>query len=150
MLYRSISVVAVIIAAAGCQSGSPTQAASPARTVLNAALRETRWVLRQIAEKPISVPANTAEPFLTLRANGAAEGNGSCNRFRGNFFSKAPNELKFSPLMSTRMSCPAIETESDFIRVLGQSHTYRISGDTLRLFDAADAPLARLEAVYSR
>ena len=139
-----------MIAAAGCQSRPPTQVASPARTVPNAALRETRWVLRQIAERPISVPANTAEPFLTLRTNGAAEGNGSCNRFRGSFFSEALNELKFSPLMSTRMSCPAIETESDFIRVLGQSHTYRISGDTLRLFDAANAPLARLEAVYSR
>ena len=150
MLCRSISVVAVMIAAAGCQSGPPTQVASPARTVPNAVLRETHWVLRQIAEKPISVPANTAEPFLTLRTNGAAEGNGSCNRFRGNFFSESSNELTFSPLMSTRMSCPAIETESDFIRVLDQSHTYRISGDTLRLFDAANAPLARLEAVYLR
>ena len=150
MLYRSISVVAVMIAATSCQFRPPTQASSPARNAPNAALRETRWVLRQIAEKPISVPANTAEPFLTLRANGAAEGNGSCNRFRGNFFSEAQNELKFSPLMSTRMSCPAIETENDFIRVLGQSHTYRISGDTLRLFDAANAPLVRLEAVSLR
>ena len=107
-------------------------------------------MLRQIAERSISVPTNTAEPFLTLRTNGAAEGNGGCNRCRANFFSEASNELTFSPLMRTRMSCPAIETESDFIRVLGQSHTYRISGDTLRLFNAANVPLARLEAVYLR
>ena len=150
MLYRSISVVTVMIATTSCQSGSPTQAASPARNTPNAALRETHWVLRQVGEKLVAVPANTAEPFLTLRTNGAAEGNGSCNRFRGSFFSETPNELTFSPLMSTRMSCPAIETENDFIRVLGQSHTYRIGGDTLRLFNAANAPLARLEAVYLR
>ncbi|MFC6225931.1 META domain-containing protein [Hymenobacter artigasi] len=140
--------------AAGCQTrpAAETAATPPplARTAPDAPLRETRWVLRQLAGQPITVPADTREPYLTLRADGTAEGNGSCNRFRGSFFSENPSELKFSPLMSTRMACPALETENAFTRALGQSNTYRISGDTLRVLDATGAAVARLEAVYLR
>ncbi|MBF9222322.1 META domain-containing protein [Hymenobacter ruricola] len=145
------SLVLFCLLAASCQTRPAPETATtapPARTVPDAPLRETRWVLRQLGTQAVSVPANTAEAFLTLRAEGQAEGNGSCNRFRGSFFSEKPGELRFSPLMSTRMACPALDTENGFTRVLAQSSRYRISGDTLRLFDAADAPLARLEAVY--
>ena len=120
----------------------------PPRAVPDAPLRETRWVLRQLAGRPVTVPPDTREPYLLLRADGAAEGNGSCNRFRGSFFSESAGGLKLSPLMSTRMSCPAIDTENAFTRALGQASTYRISGDTLRLLDASGTAVARLEAVY--
>jgi heat shock protein HslJ len=140
--------------AVGCQARPAQESAAttlpPARTVPDAPLRETRWVLRQVGSQLLRVPADTNEPFLLLRANGTAEGNGSCNRFRGNYFSEAAGELKFSPLMSTRMACPALATENEFNRALGQSQQYRISGDTLRLLDARNTLLARLEAVYLR
>ena len=116
----------------------------------DAPLRDTRWVPRQLAGKPLSLPANTTEPFLLLRADGTAEGNGSCNRFRGKFFSDIPGDLKFSPLMSTRMACPAMAIETDFNIALAQTTNFRITGDTLRLLDATDATLARLEAVHLR
>lgn len=136
----------------GCQTRVKPDAAGSAspvgRTAPDAPLRETRWVLRQLNEKPVSVPADTREAYLTLRADGAAEGNGGCNRFRGNYFSETPNALNFSPLMSTRMACPAMDTENGFTQVLGQARTYRISGDTLWVLGAAPTPLARLEAVY--
>lgn len=138
--------------AIGCQT-RPTQETAaitppPARVVPNAQLRETRWVPRQLAGQPVTLPPDTREPYLLLRADGTAEGNGSCNRFRGTFFSETAGELKFSSLMSTRMACAAISTENEFTRALGQSSSYRISGDTLLLFSAASAPVARLEAVY--
>ncbi|MFD2720022.1 META domain-containing protein [Hymenobacter monticola] len=138
--------------AAGCQTHPAQETtatpAPPARQAPAAALRETHWVPRELAGQPVRLPADTREPYLTLRTDGTAEGNGSCNRFRGSFFSEKADELTFSPLISTRMSCAAIETENAFTRALAQSRTYRISGDTLRLFDAANAPVARLEAVY--
>ena len=142
--------------AAGCNtrpaqetaaSSSPATA-TPAVTTPDAPLRETRWVLRQLAGQRVAVPANTHEPYLTLRADGTAEGDGSCNRFRGSFFSETPSELKFSPLMSTRMACPAIATESNFISALGKANSYEITGDTLRVLDASGTAVARLEAVY--
>jgi heat shock protein HslJ len=154
MRYFQSVFAALVLVAGGCQNrpvqqeNAPAAASAPPRVAPAAALRETHWVLRQLAGQPVTVPADTREPYLTLRADGTAEGNGSCNRFRGSFFSEKPDELTFSPLMSTRMSCPAIATESAFTGALAQARTYRISGDTLRLFDAANAPVARLEAVY--
>ncbi|MBJ6109554.1 META domain-containing protein [Hymenobacter sp. BT523] len=145
------SVLILALLAAGCNT-RPTQetaaTAPSAPTTPRAPLRETHWVLRQLAGKPISVPANTREPYLTLRADGTAEGNGSCNRFRGSFFSETERELKFSPLMSTRMSCPAIDTENAFTGALAKANSYEISGDTLRVLDSSGAAVARLEAVY--
>ncbi|GAB3845649.1 hypothetical protein GCM10028822_04390 [Hymenobacter terrigena] len=137
--------------AAGCQTRPPQETAAsrpPARGVPDAPLRETHWVPRQLAGQLVAVPADTQEPYLLLRADGTAEGNGSCNRFRGNFFSETPGGLKFTPLMSTRMACPALATENEFTKALGKSSAYRISGDTLLLFNATSAPVARLEAVH--
>ena len=153
MRLSSPKVLALALLAVGCTNTpfrQAAQTATPSRPVPDAALRETRWVPRQLAGKPLSLPANTTEPFLLLRADGTAEGNGSCNRFRGKFFSDIPGELKFSPLMSTRMACPAIAVETDFNIALAQTTNFRIIGDTLRLLDATDATLARLEAVYLR
>lgn len=136
----------------GCNTRPAQETAAttpPARaTTPDAPLRETRWVLRQLGGKSVSVPADTREAYLTLRADGTAEGNGSCNRFRGSFFSETESELKFSPLMSTRMSCPAIETENAFTSALGKANSYEISGDTLRVLDTSGKAVARLEAVY--
>ena len=137
--------------AAGCNTRPAQETAatppSAAPTTPDAPLRETRWVLRQLAGKPVAVAANTREAYLTLRADGTAEGDGSCNRFRGSFFSETASELKFSPLMSTRMACPAIATESSFISALGKANSYQISGDTLQVLDASGAAVARLVAV---
>jgi heat shock protein HslJ len=119
-----------------------------ARRAPDASLRETHWVLRQLGAQKVTVPEATSEAFLTLRADGKAEGNAGCNRFRGTFLSETPGELKFGPLMTTRMSCPAIETENGFSRALRETLTYRVEGDTLFLQDGAHAALARLEAVY--
>ena len=140
------SLLILALLAAGCNT-RPTQE-TVAATTPDAPLRETRWVLRQLGSQRVMVPAKTREAFLTLRTDGTAEGNGSCNRFRGSFFSETESELKFSPLMSTRMNCPAIDTENGFVRALGQANSYQISGDTLRVMDASGAAVARLEAVY--
>lgn len=149
---RHFSTFLTLLLVVGCHTRARPDAAGSAapvgRTAPDAPLSETRWVLRQLNSKPVSVPADTREAYLTLRANGAAEGNGGCNRFRGNYFSETPNALIFSPLMSTRMACPAMETENGFTQALGQARTYRISGDTLWVLGAGAAPLARLEAVY--
>jgi heat shock protein HslJ len=147
--------LATLISAAGCQSppttntSSPT-AASPLATP-TAALYETRWVLRQVGTQPVAVPAGGQEPYLLLRHKGNAEGQGSCNRFRGSAFTDSTKSLTFSPLLSTRMSCPAIATEQAFTQALAATHSYRISGDTLQLYatpEPSTTPLARLEAVY--
>lgn len=139
----------------GCQSttsitgGSPAVISRPLAPA--AALFETRWAVRQLGKQAVTVPEGGQEPYLLLRHKGDAEGQGSCNRFRGSAFTDSTSSLTFSPLLSTRMACPALATEQAFTQALAATHSYRISGDTLRLYANATpgaTPLARLEAVY--
>ena len=143
------------LACLGCQSttpittSSPTAASRPAAP--GAALFETRWVLRQVGTQAVTVPEGGQEPYLLLRRTGAAEGQGSCNRFRSTAATDSTSHLIFTPVMSTRMACPAMATEQAFTQALGAAHSYRISGDTLCLYAPTEpdaTPLARLEAVY--
>ncbi|MBJ6146233.1 META domain-containing protein [Hymenobacter sp. BT559] len=141
----------------GCQTtnsvttSTPTTEARPPAP--GAALFETRWVLRQVGTQQVTVPEGGQEPYLLLRRTGAAEGQGSCNRFRSTAATDSTSHLVFTPLMSTRMACPALPTEQAFTQALATAHSFRISGDTLRLYAATEpdaTPLARLEAVYLR
>ncbi|RZK20809.1 MAG: META domain-containing protein [Hymenobacter sp.] len=139
----------------GCQTTAPVTtgnpaAASPSPTPA-APLFETRWVLRMLDKQVVTVPAGGQEAYLLLRRTGAAEGQGSCNRFRGSASADSLQSLTFSPLLSTRMACPALATEQAFTRALAATHSYRISGDTLRLYtdnQTTTTPLVQLEAVY--
>ncbi|HLK96755.1 MAG TPA: META domain-containing protein [Hymenobacter sp.] len=78
----------------------------------------------------------------------------SCNRFRGSFALPVEGLLRFGGLASTRMACASPtdnDTDNGFMRALAATRTYRISGDTLRLFgEAAAPPVAVLHAVYLR
>jgi heat shock protein HslJ len=145
----------IALTASSCQphptgsTGTPTATNRPLTPA--AALHETRWVLRQLGTQPVAVTDGGQEPYLLLRRSGTAEGQGSCNRFRGTASTDSIKSLTFSPLTSTRMACPAIAAEQAFTQALAATHTYRISGDTLRLYAATEptgAPIARLEAVY--
>lgn len=140
-----------------CQSTTPITTSSPSATsrplAPAASLFETRWVLRQAGQQIVTVPKDGQEPYLLLRRTGAVEGAGSCNRFRSTASTDSAKSLTFSPLVSTRMACPALTTEQEFTQALAATHSYRISGDTLRLYSTnapSDAQLARLEAVHLR
>lgn len=148
----ALALLALLVTA--CQATAPTAAeatATQAPVTPAASLRNTRWVLRTLNNQPVSVPAS-GEAYLLLR-NGEqrAEGNGGCNRFRGSFELPAAGQLTFGPLMSTKMACPDLQTESGFMSALQSARTYQISGDTLRLFsEATTRPAAVFHAVYLR
>jgi heat shock protein HslJ len=157
MMRVSLLLLLPVLAAVSCQSttpittSGPTAASSSAKPA--ASLFETRWVLRQVGIQAVTVAEGGQEPYLLLRRTGAAEGQGSCNRFRSTAATDSVSHLIFTPVLSTRMSCPAIATEQAFTQVLAAAHSYRISGDTLRLYAPTEpdaTPLARLEAVYLR
>jgi len=118
----------------------------------DAPLRDTRWVLRQMAGQPVAVAeAPTAPaPYLLISAAGTAEGLGGCNRFRGGLVpADTDGQLQFASLVSTRMACPTLATEQQFTQALNATRYYRITGDTLRLYgdaERAGTPLAQLVA----
>jgi heat shock protein HslJ len=144
----------LLLAGSACQRVTERANTTPQATALipDAPLRETRWVLRQVAGQP--VPEATApgqEPYVFISAAGTAEGQGGCNRFRGGLKPATDDgELQFAPLMSTRVACPELVTEQAFTQALDNTRAYRITGKLLLLYPDAErtgTPLAQLEAV---
>jgi copper homeostasis protein (lipoprotein) len=77
-------------------------------------------------------------------------GNAACNSFFGSYELKEGNRIHFSGIASTKMACPDLETETEFLNMLGIADNYNIHEDTLILNKAKMAPLARFEVVYLR
>ena len=55
-------------------------------------------------------------------------------------------KLKFGPLVTTRMACLDMQTETAFLKALEATTRYEVSGSSLTLY-GADTAVARLEAV---
>mgnify|MGYP004539870045 CR=1 FL=1 len=147
-----LSAAALLLLPA-CQTTSPGKL-NGAATTPPAPLRNTRWVLRQLGSDPVTTAADAREADLLLRADEPrVQGNGSCNGYSGTYEQATPEQVRFGKLLSTRMACPALETETRFMDALRQTAYFRISGDTLRLYagpPAENPALARLEAVYTQ
>jgi heat shock protein HslJ len=128
---------------------APSQSTTPP-----APLRNTRWVLQQLGSERVTVADNTRELDLLLPTDQPqARGNAGCNRFSGSFEQPTPEQLRFGPLLTTRMACPVLELEGRYLAALKAAAYYRISGDTLRLYPgppAETAPLVRMQAVYTQ
>lgn len=111
-----------------------------------AALEGTEWRLVDIGGQPSPAAADsTRHPDFTLLAEGRkVQGSAGCNRMRGTYQVDG-DKLKFGPLATTRMACPAMHTETAFLKALKQTTRYEISGSSLTLY-GADTAVARLEA----
>jgi heat shock protein HslJ len=67
-------------------------------------------------------------------------GRGPCNSFGGTFsLGKEPGLLTISPQASTKIACPALNIETQYLEALPRTVSYQIVGQELRLFDASNA-----------
>ena len=106
-------------------------------------LGNTRWVPTRIGER--SITGLEREPWFELDPRaGHVTGSGGCNRFTGGYESGA-GTLRFGALASTRMACPAMDTETEFLKALEGTRRFRLAGRHLELLDEQGAVLARLE-----
>ncbi|HET6680823.1 MAG TPA: META domain-containing protein [Gemmatimonadaceae bacterium] len=124
----------------------PTPPAAPMD--VSPTLENTRWELVQVADT-LMVPTDLRNaPYFRLVADSArAVGHTGCNQMSGGYSVKG-DSLSFSAMVMTRMACvgPGMNVEVAFTGALDQTRSWSMTGDTLRLLDAAGAPLARLVA----
>lgn len=112
------------------------------------------WKLVEVMGQP--VPTDTLqrkEPHMILHtADNRVTGNGGCNSFGGTYqLDSVNNRLRFSPLMATKMACienERMRIEDQLFKALEMTDSYHVKGDSLQLFKARMAPLARFVAVY--
>ena len=81
-------------------------------------------------------------PVLVFEA-GRMSGTGGCNRFGGRYEERG-DDLSFSAVAATRMACApdVMRREQAFFGMLSQVRKRALSGDTLKLMDAAGGTLA--------
>jgi heat shock protein HslJ len=124
----------------------PAAPEAPPAAAPAAALEGTEWRLADIGGQP-SAPAadSTRHPGFTLLARGRkVQGSAGCNRMTGTYQLDGL-KLKFGPLATTRMACPAMQTETAFLKALAATTRYEVRGSSLTLY-GADTAVARLEA----
>ncbi|HSV09727.1 MAG TPA: META domain-containing protein [Hanamia sp.] len=96
-------------------------------------LQETHWTLVELMGTPIADTPERKEMYLVLHKDqNRVEGNGGCNAFSATYVLKN-NEISFSPLVSTKVFCPALKYENDFFKALSTANHFYIKGDTLSL-----------------
>jgi heat shock protein HslJ len=112
--------------------------ASPAGNAV--ALPGTRWELVSLGG---ASPVQGTLITLFFGEDDMAGGNASCNTYSGKY-KVTGSSLTFEQMMSTMMACePAInEQEQSYLKVLGETKSYKVTGGNLTLKDASGSSLA--------
>ena len=105
----------------------------------------TEWKLVKLGGQVVSTLPDGKAPQLLLNSqDNKVAGNGGCNLFRGSYQLK-DQSLTFQGILSTKMACPDLQTETDFFKALDSSKTWKMEGRTLKLLDGGGTSLAEFE-----
>lgn len=89
------------------------------------------------------------EAFMTLHTEeNRIHGNAGCNSFFGNFTLEDDNQIKFDQMGMTRMACHDMQTEDEFMQVLGKATFYELTENELTLQDSDKNTIAKFHSVY--
>ena len=116
----------------------------------DAELVNSYWKLSELNGKPAKLGVGNKEVHmvLTIEKN-RVRGFSGCNRFSGSYAEKKDGGLHFGPMAATMMACvEGMEQEQVFLKALGKTTRYTVSGDNLKLYSADDQVLLRFKAVY--
>lgn len=127
---------------------APGQTCEPAMS--KASLVSTYWKITEMAGEPVRAVENWREPHILF---GAGETRYSstvgCNQVNGAFEVEG-DRLELRPGPTTLMACPPPldEMERTLIATIARVRGFKITGQTLELFDEAGETVAVMEAVY--
>jgi heat shock protein HslJ len=118
----------------GCKTASPADPQSETETILDA-----YWMLLSMDGESPQAPNNTHTAYLRLQENeNDVKGFSGCNNFFGKY-TLSGSSLTFSNLGSTRMMCPDMEKETEFMRMLERVTSYSLSDRILTFYEDKEA-----------
>ncbi len=107
-------------------------------------LTDRYWKLIEVGGKAVADGSTQKEPYIQLNSeDNRLQATGGCNGLGGTYELKEPNRISFSQLIGTMMACENMEVENGLKRALESADSYHVQGDTLQLFRARMAPLAK-------
>ncbi len=145
-LFAFIVLTTISTFSSGCSSGNDkTNVSSTNKT----SLFETKWLIRTLNGTRVLIPEGGKEVFITFKNDGSSSGISGCNNFTGKA-TITGSAMTFGPVAGTRMMCPSqMDTERDFLAMLGKSAAYKISGNTLSIMDESKNVIATFEGFKS-
>jgi copper homeostasis protein (lipoprotein) len=109
------------------------------------------WQLIELMGKPVqdNVPGKKSPDMIFNRTQGRVAGFAGCNQYFGSYELMEYNRINIEKIGSTMMACPEAEMilEQEFMKVLELADNFEIRGNTLILYKARTAPLARFRSI---
>ncbi len=154
-----IGLVALVLCFSACKSSDSVKSSNNSTTESQTMnpdndekIIEKYWKLIELGGSPVVMNESMMrEPHIILKKEESRViGSGSCNNLTGIYELGTGNQIKFPKMISTRMACSNMETETKLLAVLEKVDNYTLSsdGNILSLNKAKMSPLARFEVVY--
>lgn len=127
-----VTVMALFIHCNSSKKAMGTSISRDSIAISNPPLQETHWKLVELLGKKIPDSAINKEMYIVLKKEqNRVQGNGGCNTIAGTYKLSKENKILFSQMISTRMMCPGIKYEDEFLKSLSTTDHYYLKADTL-------------------
>lgn len=93
----------------------------------------TEWQLVQLGGRTQTPESDRF--VLVFGADNRLSGVGACNRIMGSYTAGEKNALHIGPLASTRMACPDMDKEAEFLQAVESATRYDMDGSMLLLLE---------------
>lgn len=105
------------------------------------------WKLKELYGTKVVIDSTAGnQPHIKFDDLAKASGNLGCNGFGAKVEFTGNNSIKISEIMSTKMACGSMQTETQFSEALQKASTYITSGTTLYLNNAENTTVAVMES----
>ncbi len=110
------------------------QPASTTLPVNTSSALDGKWALESMGGETASAKFGEQAPYLEFQtAEGRLAGFGGCNRTGGGF-EVINDSIQFLQLVSTKMACPAVQSESAFLQMISEKTlAVAVDGEVMRL-----------------
>ena len=97
---------------------------------------QKRWVLKEMKGVPVQLSGSNRDAHLEFAwTDKKFTGNGGCNRISGTYTLEKKKDIRFSDVISTKMSCQDIAFETTFLATLNTVERFEYEGNILKLKD---------------
>ena len=123
-MYRLLSIFTILVTIAGC---SPKLAP-------DSNWGYQKWVLIEMKEVPVQQSGGRGDAYLEYVPNDKKfSGFGGCNRINGNYTLSKNSSIRFTDVISTKMSCPDLAFETTLLGTLSEVNRYEITDNNMLL-----------------
>jgi len=105
------------------------------------------WALQSMKQQDLPESAK-GKPYIEIHVKeGKLLGNGGCNQLFGAIAFEGKNGFRISNLGSTKMACPILNVESDFMQLLHAVQSYELRELSLFLMGSGGEELLKFRKV---